>query len=172
MPLSNRMACPSMSTRSMLGITLMILLILSGVRDRDTRLAILSPTLMSRSFRADPILAIFPMSMPPEPVTGFCCLPRSATMDRIFCPIFSTSPPASSSICVKLAESTFSAMTSSRISLSYTVDMSLLIFCAVCGRAPTGSITRCEPYLQPIAIKPPLMGVIEMGTRRNRRIPG
>ena len=45
--------------------------------------------------------------MPPEPVTGFCCLPRSATMDRIISPIFFSSPPQASSIWVKEAESMF-----------------------------------------------------------------
>ena len=28
-----------------------------------------------------------PMNMPPEPVTGFCILPRSFTMSRIICSV-------------------------------------------------------------------------------------
>ena len=57
------------------------------------------------------------MNMPPEPVTGFCCLPRSATMPRIISPIFFSSPPQTSLIWVNDAESMFSAETSTMISL-------------------------------------------------------
>ena len=61
--------------------------------------------------------AILPMNMPPEPVTGFCCLPRSATMPRIISPIFFSSPPQASSIWVKDAESMLREITSQTISL-------------------------------------------------------
>ena len=57
------------------------------------------------------------MNMPPEPVTGFCCLPRSATMPMIISPIFFSSPPQASSIWVKEAESMFRDWTSQMISL-------------------------------------------------------
>ena len=57
------------------------------------------------------------MNMPPEPVTGFCCLPRSATMPIIISPILVSSPPQASEIWVKEAESMFRAVTLQRISL-------------------------------------------------------
>ena len=112
------MAWPSISTRSMSGWIFRIFSIFSGVRERDTREAILSPTLRSRPLRALPILATWPMNMPPEPVTGFCILPRCSTISRILASIFLTSWPTASSICVKLAESMLRAITSTRISLS------------------------------------------------------
>lgn len=65
------------------------------------------------------------MNIPPEPVTGFCIFPRSATIARIFAAIFARSPPASSSICVKLAESMLRARTSTRISFPAIVEKSL-----------------------------------------------
>ena len=77
-----------------------------------------SPTLRSRSLSLGPIAATVPSSMPPEPVSGLWCLPRSAMMPRLCLAIFWTSPPSASSICVKLAASMLSVSTSMRISLS------------------------------------------------------
>ena len=82
------MAWASTSTRSISGWMALILLIFRGVRDRDTREAILSPTFRSiLPSRSSPICLTVPMNMPPEPVTGFCILPRSATMSRIICSV-------------------------------------------------------------------------------------
>ena len=87
----------SISTRSISGWMALILLIFKGVRERETREAILSPTRRSiLSARSSPISRTVPMNMPPEPVTGFCILPRWATMSRIICPVLSRSPPQAS----------------------------------------------------------------------------
>ena len=50
-----------------------------GVSERETSVATRSPT-ASPSGDCGPTSVTVPMSMPPEPVTGFCILPRSATM--------------------------------------------------------------------------------------------
>ena len=51
----------------------------SGVRLSDTRVAIRSPGTRP-SGESGPTSSTTPVSIPPEPVTGFCILPRSATM--------------------------------------------------------------------------------------------
>ena len=73
--------------------------ILNGVNERETRVAILSPTFKSVfPTKSSPIFSTVPIYIPPEPVTGFCILPFSATISLILAFIFSTSCPASSSI--------------------------------------------------------------------------
>ena len=52
------------------------------------------------------------MSIPPEPVTGLCILPRSRTMRATSAPMRAGSPPTASEICLKLAESMLRASTS------------------------------------------------------------
>jgi hypothetical protein len=91
-----------------------------------------------------PTARTVPMSMPPDPVTGLCSLPRWATMPQTISPTRLASPPASALICVKLAASTLSALTSMRISLS-AIDIWLSIFHAPWGNTPRGSITRWVP---------------------------
>ena len=59
------------------------------------------------------------MNMPPLPVTGLCCLPRSFTIARMCAAIATGSPPHASLICLNDAESTLSVSTSHRISLAY-----------------------------------------------------
>ena len=49
----------------------------SGVRLRETRVAIRSPGFRP-SGESGPTSSTTPTSMPPEPVTGFCILPRRA----------------------------------------------------------------------------------------------
>ena len=51
----------------------------SGVRVSETRVATRSPTARP-SGDAGPTSSTVPTSMPPEPVSGFCILPRVATM--------------------------------------------------------------------------------------------
>ena len=53
--------------------------ITSGVRVSETRVATRSPTARP-SVDSGPTSSTVPISMPPEPVTGFCILPRSATI--------------------------------------------------------------------------------------------
>ena len=53
----------------------------SGVRVRETSVATRSPT-AGRAGTSGPTSSTVPTSMPPEPVSGFCILPRVATMSR------------------------------------------------------------------------------------------
>ena len=57
-------------------------------------------------------LATVPISIPPEPVTGLCILPRSATIDSIAAAMAAGSPPVASRSWRKEAESRFSRSTS------------------------------------------------------------
>lgn len=49
-------------------------------RQEETSVATRSPTASPSGDDCGPPSATVPMSMPPEPVTGFCILPRVATM--------------------------------------------------------------------------------------------
>ena len=71
-------------------------MIRNGVNERDTNVATWSPT-ASPSGLCSPTSATVPMSMPPEPVTGFCIFPRVATMSRTaaFSAAPSVPPPGS-----------------------------------------------------------------------------
>ena len=53
----------------------------SGVRVRETRVATRSPALRPRG-DSGPTSSTVPTSMPPEPVSGFCILPRVSTISR------------------------------------------------------------------------------------------
>ena len=53
----------------------------SGVSVSETRVATRCPTAQPER-RLGPTASTTPMSMPPDPVTGFCILPRCATMSR------------------------------------------------------------------------------------------
>ena len=109
-----------MSTWSTSARISLILSILNGVKERDTNVAILSPTFKSVfPIKASPIFSTVPNNIPPEPVTGFRCFPCLATISSIISAIFASSPLACSWICVKLAESIFNVCTSIKISLSY-----------------------------------------------------
>ena len=63
----------------------------SGVRDRDTRVATRSPTARPSGLFG-PTSATVPTSIPPDPVTGFCILPRLATMSSTSARTASPSP--------------------------------------------------------------------------------
>ena len=144
-PLSNRIAWPSTSTWSRARWSARMRSMRSGVSDSDTSVAIRSParrSVLSRS--ASPIAATRPISIPPEPVAGLWSLPRRATMSRIAASTRAGSPPAAARSCVKLAASTLSASTSTRISLSHGVIV-LSIRAAGCGSTPAGSRTRWVP---------------------------
>ena len=53
----------------------------SGVRVRETRVVTLSPGRRPSGDRS-PTSSTVPTSIPPEPVSGFCILPRAATISR------------------------------------------------------------------------------------------
>ena len=118
-------------------------LMTSGVRERDTKVATWSP---ARAFpgKSGPMSFTRPSSMPPEPVTGFCSLPRVLTMSRIIAAILSLSAPQASLIWVKEAESTLSVSTEMSISLA-CMGRRLSIRRAAWGRAPLGFSTRWVP---------------------------
>ena len=92
----NRIACPSQGTCSeWASHRASPSVIASGVSDSDTRVAIRSPG-RSPSGEAGPTASTTPVSIPPDPVTGFCILPRSATMPSTAERIRPGSPPCAS----------------------------------------------------------------------------
>jgi hypothetical protein len=81
----------------------------AAVSVSDTRVATRSPTatphLRAVAAASTPIQVTRPSSMPPDPVTGFCILPRSRTISAMRAPTRAASPPCSSAICRIDAES-------------------------------------------------------------------
>ena len=67
----------------------------SGVRLSDTSVATRSPG-ASPSGESGPASSTTPVSIPPEPVTGFCILPRSVTICSTAPRIASAEPPVDS----------------------------------------------------------------------------
>ena len=106
----------------------------SGVRLNDTSVVIWSPTTTSRP-AFGPTSATVPTSMPPDPVTGFCILPRSATMASTSARTASPSPWCFSLSWRKLAASRLSRATSIRISSGHRSG-SASNRRAACGRTP------------------------------------
>ena len=115
-----------------------------GVRERETRVATRSPA-ESPSGDSGPTSATVPMSMPPEPVTGFCILPRSATMARTSARTASPSPPCFSESWRKDAASRLSVSTSMRTSSGHSSGPASRTRAAWGSAAPAGSVTRCRP---------------------------
>jgi hypothetical protein len=72
--------------------------IASGVSVSDTSVATRSPGFRPRGDRG-PASVTTPVSMPPEPVTGLCILPRLATISQTAVRIFAPSPPLASCSC-------------------------------------------------------------------------
>jgi APA family basic amino acid/polyamine antiporter len=63
---------------SILILGVITLLLIKGVSESETRVAILSPAFKSIfPERLSPIFSTVPINMPPEPVTGFCIFPFS-----------------------------------------------------------------------------------------------
>ncbi len=115
----------------------------SGVRVSETRVATRCPT-DSPSGESGPTASTTPMSMPPDPVTGFCILPRVRTMSRTAARTASPSPAQASESCRKEAASRFSRWTAMRTS-SAAIAGSASSRRAAWGRTPGGSSTRCTP---------------------------
>ena len=63
----------------------------SGVRVRETRVAMRWPGARP-SGESGPACSTVPVSMPPDPVTGFCILPRVAMISSTAALILSGSP--------------------------------------------------------------------------------
>ena len=90
-------------------------MIASGVRLSETRVAIRSPG-FSPSGELLPTSSTTPVSIPPEPVTGLCILPRLAMISSTAVLIASGSPPLASRSCRNDAASRFSRSTRTRTS--------------------------------------------------------
>src|SRR3954452_20506412 len=115
----------------------------SGVSVSETRVATRWPT-ASPSGDSGPTASTAPMSMPPEPVTGFCIFPRVATMSRTVARTASPSPAHDSDSCRNEAASRFSRWTAIRTS-SGAISGSASSRRAAWGSTPAGSRTRCTP---------------------------
>ncbi len=144
-PVAKRMALPRTSIRSTSGWTARISSIRSGVSVSETSVAMRSPG--ARSSAAGlrgPTARTRPMSIPPEPVTGLCILPRSRTIRPTSSPMRAASRPTSSEICLKLAESMLRASTSMESSSSPS-GRSGSSRSARWGSTPAGEMTRLRP---------------------------
>ena len=144
----NRIACPAHGTCSdrpsqRASPSVMA----SGVRLSETRVAIRSPAARP-SGEPGPASSTTPVSIPPDPVTGFCILPRSATMPSTAARIAAAEPPVDSSSCRNDAASRFSRPTRTRTSSGQMAGP--VSSCqAACGSTPAGLITRCRPSGEP-----------------------
>src|SRR5467141_360768 len=145
-PVENSTARPRTSRRSACACTARISSRTSGVSVRDTRVAIRSPRSTSpRAGCSAPTSATRPISIPPEPVTGFCSFPRAATISRTRAAIREVSPPHSWESCRKEAASTFKCSTSMESSSGPSGRRGSMTS-ACCGSTPFGRTTRRSPY--------------------------
>src|SRR5690349_9951372 len=140
----NRIACPAAGTCSLSpsqparpSVTA------SGVRVSDTSVATRSPAFTGNG-DCGPTSSTTPISIPPEPVTGLCILPRvpmiSSTSARTAVP----SPPCLPASCRMLAASRFSRSSRIRTS-SGPISGRASSRHAACGSTPCGSSTRDRP---------------------------
>ena len=160
MPLSNSMALALQKTCSVSTSMDVISLIFRGVSDRDTKVAILSPTWASvEPARSAPISLMRPIRIPPDFVTGSWNFPRSSTIFWISWAIRFTSPPHSCLMRPKAVAVGWSAMTSIRISLEQIVG-ELSTRSAACGSNPLGEMTRWLPYGSPRMVESPFCSEI------------
>jgi hypothetical protein len=120
----------------------------SGVRVRETRVATRCPA-ASPSGESGPTASTTPMSIPPDPVTGFCIFPRLPTISSTAAWTASPSPPWASRSCRKDAASRLSRSTAMRTS-SGPIAGSSSSRRAACGSTPRGSSTRCTPSARSI----------------------
>ena len=92
MDLANKMACPSHGTCSDCpSQRARPSVMASGVRVSETRVAMRWPACRPSGDRG-PAASTVPVSMPPDPVTGLCILPRVAMMSATAALILSRSP--------------------------------------------------------------------------------
>ncbi len=122
---ANRIAVPSHGTCSLRpSQPASPSVIASGVRVSDTSVATRSPG-RRPSGESGPTASTTPISMPPDPVTGFCIFPRRPTISRTSARTASPSPPWAVSSCRKLAASRLSRST--RIRTSSGADLGRVI---------------------------------------------
>ncbi len=139
----------------------------SGVRLSETRLATRSPG-ASPSGDSGPASATTPVSIPPEPVTGFCIFPRSATMPSTAARMAAAVPPVDSRSWRNEAASRLSRSTRTRTS-SGQIPGSGSSRQAACGSTPAGSITRCSPSGDPPRRSPAVLVATTRGTSPSSR---
>src|SRR3954471_3834555 len=118
----------------------------SGVRVSDTRVATRWPG-SSPSGDSGPTSSTTPISIPPEPVTGLCILPRLSMIPSTAARTAAPSPPAASDSWRKEAASRLSRRTAMRTS-SGPMAGSASSRWAAWGSTPIGSSTRCTPRLR------------------------
>ena len=147
----NKIACPAHGTCSDLpsqpaspSVTT------SGVRLSETSVAILSPG-ASPSGEPLPASSTTPVSIPPEPVTGLCILPRLVMISRTAALIASGLPLLASRSCRNDAASRFSRSTRTRTSSGQMAGLASSRQ-AACGSRPVGSATRCRPSGEPCCV--------------------
>ena len=122
----------------------------SGVRLRETRVAIRSPGFRP-SGESGPTSSTTPVSMPPEPVTGLCILPRRAMIPATAARTAAPSPPWSSVSWRNDAASRFSRSTVTRTSSGARAGLGSSRQ-AAWGSTPAGSATRCSPSADPASV--------------------
>ena len=116
----------------------------SGVSDSETRVATRSPTVSPRG-DSGPTSSTTPTSMPPDPVTGFCILPRAATISSTSRRTASPSPPCLVASWRKDAASRLRRSDGDpHLVRRRSAGLSSSRW-AACGSAPAGSRTRCSP---------------------------
>ena len=124
--------------------------IASGVRLSETSVAISSPAVRPSGERG-PASSTTPVSMPPEPVTGFCILPRVRMISSTAALILSGFPSCASCSCRKEAASRFSRRTLTLTSSGQIAGRGSSRQ-AAWGSTPAGSSTRCRPSGDPGAL--------------------
>ena len=122
----------------------------SGVRLSETRVAIRSPA-ASPSGESGPASSTTPVSIPPDPVTGFCILPRSAMISSTAPRIAAGPPPVDSRSCRNDAASRFSRSTRTRTSSGQMAGSGSSCQ-AAWGSTPAGFRTRCKPSGEPPSV--------------------
>ena len=115
----------------------------SGVRVRETSVATRSPALRP-SGDSGPTSSTVPTSMPPEPVSGFCILPRVATMSSTSRRTASPSSWCLRSSWRKDAASRLRRSTRMRTSSGHS-SLRVSSRWAACGSTTRSSRTRCNP---------------------------
>ena len=135
----------------------------SGVSDKDTNEATRSPTWGDPSPEGGATWRTRPTSIPPEPVTGLCCLPRAATVRRTMWATPSSGPSAACSICTKLAASMFNVRSPSSVSPAKRRPKVVVELERRLRQAPSGSTTSVRAVDVAARFHRPEAGASERG---------